>query len=40
MLINMPGFAMEYAYASFASYYYYGRKAFLNFIAKGDECCS
>jgi hypothetical protein len=39
-MIYKPGFAAEYAYASFASYYYYGRKACLSFIAKGDECCS
>lgn len=33
-------FAAEYAYVSFASYYYYGSKACLSFTAKGAECYS
>lgn len=32
-----PVFAVEYAYVSFTSYYYYGSKACLGFTAKGAE---
>jgi hypothetical protein len=33
-----PGFAVEYAYGSFASYYYYyGSRACLSFTAKGRQ---
>ncbi len=32
--MRKPIFAVEYAYVSFASYYYYGSKACLSFTAK------
>lgn len=35
-----PGFAAEYAYVSFTSYYYWGSKACLSFTAKGRQCYS
>jgi len=32
---NKPLFAVEYAYTSFTSYYYYGGRVYLGFTAKG-----
>jgi hypothetical protein len=32
--MSTSSFAAEYAYVSFASYYYYGSKAYLSFTAK------
>lgn len=37
---HKPGFAAEYAYAGFASYYYFGSRACLSFTAKGAGYCS
>ena len=33
-VMRKPIFAVEYAYVSFTSYYYYGSKAYLSFTAK------
>jgi hypothetical protein len=40
VMFKKPGFAAEYAYASFASYYWYGSRACLSFTAPGAECRS